>query len=469
MEEPRPPRIALLSSPGLGHIIPFAELARHLVLRQRIAVTLITHPAEPSAAVDRALFNNLPDEVDTVCLPEFPPEDSSNGTTKLETRVFETIKANFPHLRSLLSSISSSAPLAALVIDTFCIDALDVASELGIPAYLYFTCSCTALSLSFHILTLDASFQGEYRDLPEPVRLPGSGCVPVRGEDLFEPIQDRRNEVYKWFVRVTKRFYEAKGILVNSFEDLEPEAVKGLKEADGIPPVYPVGPLVRTAPDEEHECLRWLDRQPRGSVVYVCFGSGGTLTCAQTRELALGLERSGQRFLWVVKSPHEREVNGTYLGDKGNKNPLDFLPEGFPERTEGVGFLVPSWAPQVAVLGHASTGGFISHCGWNSTLESIMKGVPIISWPLFAEQRINAAMLAEDVEVALRPKASESGLVERDEIASVVKRLMEGEEGKRLRKRAEELSHAAARSLGQEGSSVRATSEVAREWMDRRA
>ncbi|KAG1335169.1 UDP-glycosyltransferase 72B1-like [Cocos nucifera] len=466
MEDPRPPRIALLSSPGLGHIIPFAELARHLVRRHRIAVTLITHPADPSATVDRTLFNNLPDEVDTVCLPEFLPEALSNGTTKLETRVSLTINANFPHLRSLLSSISSSAPLAALVIDIFCIDALDVASELGIPAYLFVASSCLALNFSFHLLTLDASFQGEYRDLTEPVRMPG--CVPVHWTDFIETVQDRRSEAYNWFLRVTKRFYEAKGILVNSFEDLEPGAAKGLKEVDGVPPVYPVGPLVRTAPDEENECLRWLDRQPRRSVVYVCFGSGGTLTRAQTMELALGLEMSGQIFLWVVKCPHERDVAGTYFGDKSGKNPLDFLPEGFQERTKGVGFLVPSWVPQVAVLGHASIGGFISHCGWNSTLESIVKGVPLIAWPLFAEQRLNALLLNEDVEVALRSKVGESVLVQRDEIASVVKRLMEGEEGKRLRKRAEELSHVAARSLGQEGSSVRALSEVVREWMDGR-
>lgn len=319
---------------------------------------------------------------------------------------------------------------------------------------------------SFHLLTLDASFQGEYRDLPEPVGLPG--CVPVQGKDLHQAVQDRRNEAYKWFLGVTKRFHEPKGILVNSFENLEPGAVKGLKEADGIPPVYPVGPLVRTSPDEEHECLRWLDRQPHGSVVYVCFGSGGTHTCAQTTELALGLEMSGRRFLWVVRRPHEREVSGAYLGDKSQKNALAFLPEKFQERTKGVGYLVPSWAPQLAVLGHASIGGFMSHCGWSSTLESIVKGVTLIAWPLFAEQRTNAVMLNEDVEVALRLKEGESGLVGRDEIASVVKRLMEGEEGKRLRKRAEELSHLAARSLGQDGSSIMAMSEVAREWIDGR-
>ncbi|XP_010925982.2 hydroquinone glucosyltransferase-like [Elaeis guineensis] len=464
MEDRRPRHIALLSSPGMGHLIPLASFARHLARHHHFAITLIAHPTDHSdSSGNRSFADSLPDEVNVVSLPNLPPDAFPD--TKAEARVFLTVKANLPHLRSLLRSLESTAPLAALVVDPFCLDAFDIAAELGLPVYFFSTSSCMILSFAFHLPALDASFVGEYRDLPEPVRLPG--CVPVQGKDLIEPIQDRGKETYKLFLNSTKRLPEAKGVLTNSFEDLEPGAVKGLKDGEGIPPVYPVGPLIWTVPDEEHECLRWLDRQPPGSVVYVSFGSGGTLTLAQTRELALGLEISGQRFLWVAKSPHESEANAAYLSARKNeKNPLDFLPEGFLERTKDLGFIVPSWVPQVQVLGHASTGGFLTHCGWNSTLESIVKGVPLIAWPLYAEQKMNAIQLTEDVKVALRPKVTESGLVGREEISRVVKCLMEGEEGKRLRKRAKELSDAAGRALGPGGSSIRAMADVAREWMD---
>ncbi|KAJ4956493.1 hypothetical protein NE237_013276 [Protea cynaroides] len=151
--------------------------------------------------------------------------------------------------------------------------------------------------------------------------------------------------------------------------------------------------------------------------------SGGALSWDQLSELALGLELSEQRFLWVVKNP-----NTIYLGAKITKeeNPLSFLPKSFLERNEGRAFVVRSWAPQIQVLSHDSTGGFLIHCGWNSTLESVVHGIPLIAWPLFAEQKMNAMMLVEDLK---------NGIEERIEIAKVVRCLMEGDEGKRHRRR----------------------------------
>ena len=212
------------------------------------------------------------------------------------------------------------------------------------------------------------------------------------------------------------------------------------------------------------ECLRWLDNNSRGSVLYVSFGSGGTLSCAQQGELALGLEMSGQKFLWVVRRPNDEAPNAAYLSDKSQFDPSEVLPSGFLERTKGQGLVVPSWAPQTQILSHGAAGGFLTHCGWNSTLESVVFGVPLITWPLFAEQKTNAMILVEDKKVALRPKANENGLVEREEIAKVVKDLMEGEEGKRLGQRMRDLKDAASRALSKDGSSTVALSELASKW-----
>ena len=143
------------------------------------------------------------------------------------------------------------------------------------------------------------------------------------------------------------------------------------------------------------------------------------------------------------------------------KDPLEFLPHGFLERTKKQGLVVPSWAPQIQVLGHSATGGFLSHCGWNSVLESVVQGVPVITWPLFAEQSLNAAMIADDLKVALRPKVNESGLVEREEIAKVVRGLMGDKESLEIRKRMGLLKIAAANAIKEDGSSTKTLSEMA--------
>jgi hydroquinone glucosyltransferase len=145
-------------------------------------------------------------------------------------------------------------------------------------------------------------------------------------------------------------------------------------------------------------------------------------------------------------------------------NPLAWLPEGFLERTRGRGLAVAAWAPQVRVLSHPATAAFVSHCGWNSALESVAAGVPMVAWPLYAEQKTNAAILNEVTGVALRPAAYGDGLVARKEIAAAVRELMEGEKGSAARSRARELREAAARAWSPEGSSRRALGDVAGRW-----
>jgi hydroquinone glucosyltransferase len=306
--------------------------------------------------------------------------------------------------------------------------------------------------------------------MTEPVRLPG--CVPVQGRDLVDPVQDKKDDAYKWILHLCKLYNSAAGIMINSFIDLEPGAFKALMEENNIgkPPVYPVGPLTQigsTSGDVgESECLNWLDKQPKGSVLFVSFGSGGTLSHAQLNELSLGLEMSRQRFLWVVRSPHDEATNATYFGIRSSDDPLAFLPEGFLDRTKGVGLVVPSWAPQIQVLSHSSTGGFLTHCGWNSILESIVNGVPLIAWPLYAEQRMNSVLLADGLKVALRVKVNENGLVMKEDIANYARSIFEGEEGKSIKSKMNELKSAATRALSEDGSSTKSLAEVARIWKD---
>jgi hydroquinone glucosyltransferase len=188
----------------------------------------------------------------------------------------------------------------------------------------------------------------------------------------------------------------------------------------------------------------------------------------QTAELAAGLEASGHRFLWVVRMP---SMDGEEHRLGKNNNPLAWLPEGFLERTKDKGLAVAAWAPQVRVLSHPATAAFVSHCGWNSTLESVSCGVPMIAWPMYVEQRMNAVVLEESVGLALRvrPRARDADgdgvVVLRGEIADVVRELMEGaEKGRAVRRQAGDMQQAAARAWAPEGSSRRALEEVAVTW-----
>ncbi|XP_043694746.1 hydroquinone glucosyltransferase-like [Telopea speciosissima] len=456
--------IVILPSPGMGHLIPLAEFAKRLVLYHNFSVTFIIPCDGPLSKAQKEVLHSLPKTINSVLLPPVNLDDLSSDV-RPEVRICLTITRCLPALREVLKDlISTTSRLSALVVDHFGLDALEVANEFKLFSYLFFPGPAMSLWLSFYLPKLDEMYSCEYRDLPEPVKLPG--CVPVHGSDLFDPIQDRKNEAYSCMLNLSRRVVSADGILLNSFMDLEPGAIKAFMEGGELQ-IYPVGPLIRTGSGDEgdpNECLKWLDDQPDGSVLFVSFGSGGVLSPKQLNELALGLEQSEQRFLWVTRSPSHNSMNANFFDSQSIEDPFSHLPQGFLKRTKGRGLVVPSWAPQIQVLNHGSTGGFLTHCGWNSTLESIVHGVPLIAWPLYAEQRMNAVMLVEDMKVALRPKEREDGIIGREEIAKVVRSLMEGEEGQRVRSRMRELKDASARVLSEEGSSTQSLSEVAQKW-----
>ncbi|CAD6343166.1 unnamed protein product [Miscanthus lutarioriparius] len=354
----------------------------------------------------------------------------------------EECARSLPALTRMLSELRETTRLVAFVADQFGMDSFDAARDAGVSTRcLFMPMNLHALSLVLRLPDLAASVSGEFRDLAEPVQ-------PVH---------------------LAKRYREADAILVNSFDAVEPEVAQVLRQPErGRPPVYPIGPLIRQSgvippsSPPRAACLEWLDRQPARSVIFVSFGSAGALPKEQTHQLALGLELSGQRFLWVVRSPSdEGTLSDNYYNAESNKDPFAYLPEGFLERTKDVGLLVPSWAPQTQVLAHMATGGFLTHCGWNSTLESLVHGVPMLAWPLFAEQRLNAVMLAEGVGAAIRlPERKD-----KETIASVVRELMVGEgKGAMVRVKVAELQNAAAEGLRDGGAATTALDEVVEKW-----
>ncbi|XP_061347798.1 hydroquinone glucosyltransferase-like [Gastrolobium bilobum] len=464
-------RIAMVACPGVSHLIPLVEFAKRLVLQyHEFHVTLfIPTLGSPSPSM-KAILEALPPNIDFTILPQVNMEDLPHNLHP-SAHIRLTVKHSLPFLHEALSSLNSHTHLVALVLDLFSCDAIDVAKKLNLLSYVFFASGATTLSFCLSFPKLEESIvSSEFLDLTKTVNVPGC-VIPFKVKDLPEPVlYERSNETYKLFVSLCERLWLVDGIMVNSFTDLEAEVIRAMQEKESNrdgPCVYPVGPIIQNESSNkvnESVCLRWLENQPPNSVLYVCFGSGGTLPHDQFNEIAYGLELSGHNFLWVVRAPNKSASSAYLVGQK--EDPLYYLPQGFLDRTKGQGLVVPSWAPQIEVLGHGSTGGFLSHCGWNSTLESVVHRVPMIAWPLFAEQRMNAVLLTDVLKVAVRPKVVENGIVKREEIANVIKRVMEGHESLEMHKRIKELSDGAAAALSEHGSSYCTLSSLAQKWLN---
>ncbi|XP_016451001.2 hydroquinone glucosyltransferase-like [Nicotiana tabacum] len=470
-EQKEKPHVAFLPSPGMGHIIPLFEFAKRLVINHGFHVSFFVITTGASAAQNE-LFrsDNLPTGFHAVEIP--PVENISSFFTddmRVVTRLSIIVRES---LKQYLSSLLITHRPKALIIDLFCTDAFEICKEVSIPVYSFFTASTLLMAFSLYLPTLDREVNGEFVDLPEPIQTPG--CNPICPHDLLDQVKDRKNDEYKWYLLHVSRIPLAAGIFVNSWDDLEPVTLEALKENSffqniPIPPVHTLGPLIKqdeVVTEKDAEILTWLDNQPSDSVLFVVFGSGGTLTSEQLTELAWGLEMSHQRFILVARKPSDASASAAYFNVGSDENdPLMYLPEGFAKKTEGRGLVVPSWAPQVAILNHPSTGAFLSHCEWNSTLESVVHGVPMIAWPLYAEQRMNAAFLAEEVGVTMKfPVAPGEELISRKEIEKMVRIVMEGEKGMAMRRRAQELKESAKIALHNGGSSDDSLCRVVQFW-----
>lgn len=203
---------------------------------------------------------------------------------------------------------------------------------------------------------------------------------------------------------------------------------------------------------DEVKCLEWLDSKRPKSVLYACLGSQCRLVPAQLSQLGLGLEESGHPFIWVVKTGERYEELEKWLVD-----------ERFEERIRGRGLLIKGWAPQVMILSHPAVGGFLTHCGWNSTIEGVCAGVPMVTWPMFAEQFLNEKLVMEVLRVGVRVGAKlpvrwgdeeRVGVaVSKERVTKAVDDLMnKGEEGEERRRRAEELGMMALSKMETGGS-----------------
>ncbi|KAJ0937928.1 putative flavonol 3-O-glucosyltransferase [Helianthus annuus] len=398
-------KLVFIPAPGLGHIMSTIEIAKLFVNRdQRFSITvLVIKP--PSSSSDstittyiESLAKNNTDRISFVELPQqeiAPPSDSKGPLASFN----EFIKSHCKYVKNIVADMISQTGSGQTFNDERNQDVVELGhsdTEITVPTFVK----------------------------PMPT-------------EVFPTVFQTR-ETVDIVLSAVRRMREVKAIIVNSFLEVETHAIESLSADNTIPPVYPVGPILNLEGGTggggkplDDDTIKWLDNQPPSSVIFLCFGSMGNFDEVQVKEIARALEQSGVRFVWSLRKPPPDKTSHVTIEYE------DFrvvLPEGFLERTVGIGKVI-GWAPQVAVLGHRAVGGFMSHCGWNSLLESLWFGVPVATWPMYAEQQINAfEMVVElglSVEIKLDYKRdsfipmAESVVVPAEEIESGIRRLME--------------------------------------------
>lgn len=410
------------------------------------------------AALDGACdfrFESIPDGL--------PPSDpnATQDVPSLSRAIQLNLLAPFRQLLARLAADARSSkapPVTCIFTDGFLPFAYDAGEEFGIPVVAYWTVSASTLLGSLHHRNF---IEKGYFPLKDPTYLT-NGYIEKTVTDWIPGMKNMRLKDHCSFLRTTdpndfmfhfvrdaaESAVKASANIINTFAELEPEVLDAL--ADALPRIYSIGPMhvflkqvpespVKSIPfnlwKEESECLRWLDSKEPGSVVYVNFGSVALLTPEQLVEFAWGLADSGHSFLWVIRPdlmPCETAV----------------LSPAFQEATRGRKWLA-GWCPQEDVLRHPSVGGFLTHCGWNSTLESLAAGVPVICCPFIGDQPTNCRYCCVEWGIGIEVE----GEVSRECVVRLVRELIDGEAGRRLKAKALEWKRLTMAAVAPNGSS----------------
>ncbi|CAN1749089.1 UDP-glycosyltransferase 71K2 [Linum perenne] len=458
----------MIPIPAVGHIPPVVEFAKRLTGRNsQLSVTIVLIRTPFSPEVD-SFSDSLAETCDSESIqfvrisePKLPPADSHTSVHSFFTKFLDSQTEAVKEALAERFSGDSSVSLVGFVVDILTTAMTGLGKELGVPSYLFFP-SC-------------AAFLGQLMDLPATGYSPELAAGDPDGEIVYpsyaHPVPNRMlpeiildGKGYRELMEHTRKYNEVDGIVVNSFDMLESRAFNGIRTHKTFPPVFPVGPVLNlkghdtygNTSSSSQKAMTWLDAQPPKSVVFMCFGSLGSFSDAQLKEVAIGLEQAQHvRFLWVIRRKSSEKAT-LHSDDCAALKPLG---EGFLERTKDR-VMVCGWLPQAAILSHNAIGGFMSHCGWNSTLESIWHAVPILAWPMYSEQQMNAFYLVRELGLAVELRADyriwegdEDGemSVKGDEIARKIELVMDEESD--VRKKVKEMSELGKSSLGEGGSS----------------
>ncbi|XP_057789007.1 7-deoxyloganetic acid glucosyl transferase-like [Salvia miltiorrhiza] len=435
LEEELPPHVVIFPFPAQGHMNCMLNLA-HLFCLTDFHVTfvvsefshrlLLKNTSVPAtfAAYPGFQFRSIPDGL---------PDDHPRSGARVADIVPAVANHMIPNFKKMMAEEDFLAsphrrPATCFVADGFHGFAADFAEENGLPLIYFRTPSASYLWAYFHVDHLiqaqeipikDKSMDGLVKGIPGM-----EGFLRRRDLPGFFRTDDVNDPLLQSLAAATRQIVRAQAVIFNTFDDLEGPIVSLMLEK--LPRIFTIGPIHEQQKSrlmekkskasivagnfwaEDRSCIDWLNAQPRRSVIYVSFGSITVVTREQLMEFWHGLVNSSQRFLWVMR---QDSVTG--------KDGDDRVPAELPEGTNEKGYFV-KWAPQEEVLNHPAVGGFLTHSGWNSTLESIVAGVPMICWPYFGDQTINSRFVGEVWKIGIDIKDSCDRLIIEEAIREIM-------------------------------------------------
>ncbi|KAG0484584.1 hypothetical protein HPP92_008663 [Vanilla planifolia] len=469
MDAKRKPHLVLVPFMAQGHMIPAVDMASLLAVAGT-DVTFITTPVNAARirpAIDRVESAGLSIRFVEI---NFPTAEAGLPAGLENIDLITSADQFLPFMESLsflkkglkLHLLEANPAPDCIIFDSLSSWAADVAQSLGLPHLIFYGPSCFFILCS--ILLKRSQVLDTIADDSETFVIPG----------LPQTIEVTKAQVERWldgpeWEKVREEIYaadaSADGVLINTFNELETWCLEILAKEKGKK-VWPIGPLCLYNKDVESRATRgkassidtqlllsWLDDKETGSVFYVSFGSLSRNTLLQLVEIGLGLEAAkGAPFIWVVKEAEEGSEAARWIDD-------------FEERTKERGMVIRGWAPQAVILWHPAVGGFMTHCGWNSTLEAVSAGVPMVTWPRFGDQFLNERLVVDVLKVGVAVGAkvptlfmkeiSAEAPVKGEDVKKAVERLMgSGEEAEERRARAKEYGEKARRAMEDGGSSV---------------
>ncbi|KAL7138433.1 hypothetical protein ABFS83_10G163600 [Erythranthe nasuta] len=420
--------IRVLMFPWLayGHITPYLELAKKLVTKNSSFIVYIYSTPATFTCIDKKVPQNLSNSIKLVPfhLPNTLELPSHLHTTRgLASHLIPKLEDALNSSANQFSDILEKLAPDLLIYDCFQSWAALLARDRNIRAVEFMTSGATSVGHLYHLLLR-------------------------RGTEFpFPNIYQNGVEDDKRFVEIISSVEKTNAMLEGARVSNKIVLIKGCREIEGKYIDYlsslmgkkfvPVGPLVAlessSNPNDgkDDEIMAWLAEREKKSTVFVSFGSECFITKEDIHEVAYGLELSKCNFIWVLRLPKG--------GDNTNVSSIEeMLPIGFLDRANGRGRVLEGWAPQTKILGHASVGGFVSHCGWNSLMESMYFGVPVIAMPMHVDQPINAR-LVEDVGVGVEVLRDKNKRFRREAVAEVIRRVVVEGSGKFVRKRAADV------------------------------
>ncbi|XP_015873873.3 UDP-glucose iridoid glucosyltransferase [Ziziphus jujuba] len=428
----RKQRLALVPCPYQGHINPILQLGKILQSRG-FSITIlhtIYNSPNPQAHPDFSFFP----------IPEgLSKSDISSGDlAHIVTTINDNCKVSFQHLME--QQESQEDDIACIIWDEYMYFSDAVATNLNIPSIIFRTSSAATFLGRCALLQLHARGLIPFQDSILHEMVPE--LYPLRYKDLPLPICSEFESSVPLIVD-SHKIRNASAIIWNTVDCIEQSCLMQIKKEHCPVPIFPIGPMHMIAPPnsvsllkEGTSCIPWLDKQSLNSVIYVSLGTMVSIGEKEVAEMAWGLANSKQPFLWVIRP-------GSICGSDW----IEKLPQGFKVGVRERGCIV-KWAPQKEVLAHKAVGGFWSHCGWNSTLESICEGVPMICNPHFGDQSVNARYVSHEWRVGLELENLERGEIER-----AITKLILDDEGKDIRARAKDLKEKVKLCTGEGGSS----------------